>query len=168
MELGLELARASRFSSRLRFIIGFGVRLGRGAAHVGLRGVARRRSRDWLHRDAAAVLNGVEHENTLIAANNYADSLNSLKRFKEAKALMRKTIPVARRVIGESHDLTLRIRWTSALALYGDGDLREAVMALEDIERIARRVMGGANPITVGIEENLQLARAKLLAQSNT
>ena len=81
---------------------------------------------------------------------------------------MRKTIPVARRVIGESHDLTLRIRWTSALALYGDGDLREAVMALEDIERIARRVMGGANPITVGIEENLQLARAKLLAQSNT
>ena len=41
-------------------------------------------------------------------------------------------------------------------------------MALEDIERIARRVMGGANPITVGIEENLQLARAKLLAQSNT
>ena len=33
---------------------------------------------------------------------------------------------------------------------------------LEDTERIARQVFGGAHPITEGIEENLQRARAAL------
>ena len=41
-------------------------------------------------------------------------------------------------------------------------DLREAVTTLEDIERIARRVFGGANPITTGIEKSLRAAQAKL------
>ena len=36
-------------------------------------------------------------EETLRAANNYASTLNVLKRFEEAKALLRKTMPVARR-----------------------------------------------------------------------
>ena len=38
--------------------------------------------------------------------------------------------------------------------------LREAVTTLEDAGRIARRVFGGAYPITVGIEESLRDARA--------
>ena len=46
-------------------------------------------------------LSGEEHEDTLIAANNYALSLNELKRFKEARSLLRKSMPVARRVLGE-------------------------------------------------------------------
>ncbi len=54
------------------------------------------------------------------------------------------------------------------MALYGDGDLREAVTTLEDTVRIARRVLGGTHPTTAAIEDNLQKARAKLLAQSNT
>ena len=65
---------------------------------------------------------------------------------------MRKTIPVARRVLGESHETTLRMRrLTYALALYNDpgatlDDLREAVTTLEETERIARRVLGATHP----------------------
>ena len=43
-------------------------------------------------------------------------------------------------------------------------DMREAVTTLEELERIARRVFGGAHPLTSAIEENLQGARAKLRA----
>ena len=76
-------------------------------------------------------------------------------------------LPVARRVLGESNDLTIRMRWTSAEALYRDrdatlDDLREAVTILEETERTARRVLGGAHPLTADIEEALQEARAAL------
>ena len=40
-------------------------------------------------------LNGEEHRKTLIAASGYATSLQELKRFEEAKSLLRKTLPVA-------------------------------------------------------------------------
>ena len=39
-------------------------------------------------------------------------------------------------------------------------DLREAVTTLEEIERIARRVLGGAHPMTEGIEKCLKIVRA--------
>ena len=88
-----------------------------------------------------------------------------LRRFKEAKSLLRTTIPVARRVLGPSNDVTLRMRKIFAEALYlNDGatldNLREAVSTLEDTERTARRVLGGANPITKRIERSLRDARA--------
>ena len=91
----------------------------------------------------------------------------NLKRFEEAKSVLRKTMPVARRAIGESHELTLKLRRNYALALYEEGSatldvIREAVTALEDVEQTARRVLGGANPNTVRIEKSLQNARAKL------
>ena len=41
-------------------------------------------------------------------------------------------------------------------------DHREAVTALEDAGRIARRVFGGTHPLTVDIERDLQQARAVL------
>ena len=44
-------------------------------------------------------------------------------------------------------------------------DLREAVMMLEDTERTARRVLGGAHPTTKGIQDALQDARAALRAR---
>ena len=119
------------------------------------------------------MLLGKGHESTLVAANNYADSLNDLGRFKEAKSLLRKTIPVARRALGESKDLTLMLRWNYARALVLDdsatlGGLHEAVTTLEDAERIGRRVLGGANPITTGIEKTLRNARAALRAREET
>ena len=101
------------------------------------------------------------------AANNYATSLVGLERFEEAKPVLRKTIPVAGRVLGDSHELTLKMRWLYAMALYRDADatlddLREAVATLVEIERIARRVFGGAHPLTLAIEDDLQNERAVL------
>ena len=84
--------------------------------------------------------------------------------------MLRKTIPVARRVLGDSNDVTLKMRWVYAEALYEDpnatlDDLREAATTLEDTERIARRVFGGAHPLTMGIECDLQRSRAALRAR---
>ena len=115
-------------------------------------------------------LHGEEDERTFQAALNYADSLVNLERFEEAKALLRQTIPVARRVLGESHDSTLKMRWTYANSLYGDPaatlhDLREAVTTLEELEPYARRVLGGAHPLTSAIEYELRDARSVLDAR---
>ena len=79
-------------------------------------------------------------------------------------------MPVARRVLGDNHELTLRPRALYAQTLYADAvatldDLREAVETLEEIERTARRVMGGAHPLVVEIELALRQARAALRAR---
>ena len=115
-------------------------------------------------------INGGDDEKTLRAASNYAASLKGLQRFGEAKLLLRKTLPVARRVRGDSHGDTLRMSWIYAEVLYQDpsatlDDLREALTTLEDAGRIARRVLGGAYPLTEGIERALQNARAALRAR---
>ena len=44
-------------------------------------------------------------------------------------------------------------------------DLREAVTNLEEIAPTARRVLGGAHPITVEVERNLGDVRAALRAR---
>ena len=117
-------------------------------------------------------LYGEEHEETLRAANNYTNSLFDLRRFKEGKTLLRKRIPLARRALGEGHRLTLKMRSTYARALFDDtnatlDDLREAVTTLEDMGRIARRVLGGAHPLTTSFEEDLRDARATLRASED-
>ena len=111
-----------------------------------------------------------EDETTLAASYNYADSLSDMERFEEANVLMRKTMPVARRVLGQSHELTLRIRLLYAGTLYMDtgaslNDLREAVTTLEDTVRVARRVLGSAHPSTEWTEDELRNARATLRAR---
>ena len=55
-------------------------------------------------------LHGEEHENTLISALNYSAAFGVLKRFEEAKSLMLKMMPVARRVFGGNHELMLMMR----------------------------------------------------------
>ena len=47
-------------------------------------------------------------------------------------------------------------------------DLHEAVTMLVETERTARRVLGGAHPITTGIEGHLRDARAALRAREAT
>ena len=116
-------------------------------------------------------VSGEEHVHTISAAINYALMLTDLERFAEAKSLLRKVIPVAQRVLGASHDHTLRMKWAYATALCTDpaatrDDLREAVMTLEDSDRTGRRVLGGAHPVTMGIEVNLREARAALRART--
>ena len=44
-------------------------------------------------------------------------------------------------------------------------DLHEAVTSLEDLERTARRVLGGAHPLTSAIEDDLRYERAALRAR---
>jgi hypothetical protein len=80
------------------------------------------------------------------------------------------TASAARRVLGENHHITLRMRWGYARALYNDADatlddLREGVKTLEETARIARRVLGAAHPDTVGIETCLRKVRAVLRAR---
>ena len=105
-----------------------------------------------------------------LAANNYANCLVILERFEEARKLLRKTIPVARRVLGEGNILTLKMRWIYAETLVKDpaatlDNLREAVTTLQYVVSSARRVLGGAHPITVDIEEDLEGSRAALRAR---
>ena len=117
-------------------------------------------------------LYGNEHRGTCLIAENYALTLMDLGRFKEAKRVMRQTIPAAQRVIGANHVVTLKIRWCYAEALYKDdcatlGDLREAVKTLEEAASGARRVFGGAHPLVPGIEAVLRNARAALRARES-
>ena len=84
-----------------------------------------------------------------------------------SRSLLRKTMPVARRVLGDNHGDTLRLRWNYAQSLSKDpnatlDDVREAVTTLEETERISRRVLGGAHPVTAGIETDLRNARLVL------
>ena len=116
-------------------------------------------------------LKGREHFDTLIEARNLATALKELKRFQEAKTLMRKTMPVARRVLGESNELALKMRWTYAETLcLGDvtlDDFRKGVTTLEETERTARRVLGGAHPVTEGLEIDLRSVREVLHRREN-
>ena len=103
----------------------------------------------------------------LRAAYNYATSLLHLKHFQEAKSLMRRTLPVAKRVLGESSELALMMRSNYGMALHADDDatlddLREAVTSLEEIEPIARRVLGSAHPTVRSTEVGLRDTRALL------
>ena len=113
---------------------------------------------------------GEGHANTLVSAHNYASCLLDLHRVKDARSLLHKTVPVARRVLGENDYLTFGLRFMYAKALYQDDsatldDLREAVTTFEDTARTARRVFGSAHPTTEGIQEGLRLARAALRAR---
>jgi tetratricopeptide (TPR) repeat protein len=110
---------------------------------------------------------GEDHGDTLGAAVNYASTLFALEHFAEAKALLRQTVPVAQRVLGENHEITLKMRNVYAQTLYADAaatldDLREALTTLEDVERIARRVLGGSHPFVVDSERCLRGLRAAL------
>ena len=98
-------------------------------------------------------------------------TLNTLKRRGEVKSLLRKTMPVVRRVLGENDATTLTTRSIYADALFRDAaatldDLREAVTTFEDAARIARRTFGGAHPLTARIERGLQNARDMLRLNS--
>ena len=123
-----------------------------------------------LRRDVfsgCARLHGKEHKETIHEANNYAMSLIRLKRCKEAKSLLRKSMPMARRVLGEGNLITLWFMLTYAASLYKDNgatldDLRESVTTLEDAERTARRVLGGTHPLMSAIEGGLLESRAAL------
>ena len=70
-------------------------------------------------------------------------------------------------------DELLAARFIESVVLFDDpaatlDDLREAVTMYEETERIARRVFGGAHPLTVKIGGILPKARAALRAREAT
>ena len=92
-------------------------------------------------------------------------------RLEEAKSLMRKTMPVAQRVLRENHEHTLKMRWSYAVALYKDpaatlDDLHEALETLESVAPTWKRVFGGSHPETPKVYGALKEAcgRARALA----
>ena len=112
---------------------------------------------------------GEEDRESLFEAHNFALSLvnDRVRKFGEAKSLLRKIIPVAKRVLGEGNENTLRMRMLHARALCQDpaatlADLREAVTTLEDTASTARRVLGGVHPFISTIDPNLAIARGAL------
>ena len=112
-------------------------------------------------------LHGEESEDALLAAMNYGASLTLVGRFEEAKSLLRKVMPVAQRIFGESDRTTLTMRKIFAEASYKNpgaklDDLREAVTTLEDVERTARRVLGGAHPLVGSLESSIRRSRKAL------
>ena len=112
-------------------------------------------------------LKGEEDPTTLIEAYNYANSLLYLQGFKEAKKLMRRTIPVARRVLGENHEMPLRMRWQYVISLHDDdcatlADHREAVETLDSVAKSWKRVFGESHPETPRVQNALATAREKL------
>ena len=103
---------------------------------------------------------------TLRAANNYAMSLIDIKRFEEAKRLLRKMTPVARRVLGAENKITLSMREDLSRAIL-DGDSsanekRQALRTLEEVAGVMRRVLGPAHPETLHAQEELGIYRQKL------
>ena len=63
---------------------------------------------------------GRSDEHTVRAAVNYASNLKQLQLYQEAKSVLRRTMPVARRVLGDSHDYTLTMRKVYAESLCND------------------------------------------------
>ena len=83
--------------------------------------------------------------------------------------MLRKIMPVARRVLNAGDDLLLAMRWGFAVALArADGatldDLREAVTSLEDTERTAQaRTQWGFGPPCDSREQRSAPARPRRL-----
>ena len=101
-----------------------------------------------------------EDEKTLLAANNYAMVLLELQRFEEAKKVLRRTVPVARRVLGAEHALTLSLREDLSRATLGGAssaeEKREALRILEEVAGVMRRVFGPAHPETLRAQRQLE------------
>ena len=108
---------------------------------------------------------------SLLAAQALADSLLALRRLAEVKTLLQKVIPVARRVLGEKHVNTLKMRWLYANALHEDDgatldDLRESVETLGSVAPLLTRVFGPSHPDTPNVQRALKNARKALAARA--
>ena len=110
-------------------------------------------------------LNGEEHRDTLREAGNYANSLISVKRFEKAKALLRKVVPVAQRVLGTEDEETLSLREDLCVAIL-DGESsaeekRGARRTLEEVAGVMRRVLGPVHPDVLHAQERLEYVNIK-------
>ena len=164
----VELAMMRRLGGSEEHMLVAQTNLSNTYAAIGRREEALRMQRDVYF--GRSKLFGEEHPETVRAANNYALSLLKLQRYTEAKSLLRRIMPVARRVLKENDMTKLGLESIYAEALYRDpdatlDDLREAVNTLENTERTVRRILGGAHPLAVDFGRHLQRSRAALRAR---
>ena len=108
-----------------------------------------------------------EHPHTCIAAMNLANSLIILDLFADATALVNETLPIARRVCGDAHDITLghRFALSRSIVLNPDAtqeDLSGAKEELEGLLRTTRRVFGNSHPRVELVRNLLELANDRL------
>ena len=100
-----------------------------------------------------------EHRDTLLDTINLASSLIDDGHFAEARKLINETLPTARRVCGDTHDITLGLRYMfpRSIVLNPDAtqeDLRGAKEELEKLLRTTRRIFGDSHP-RVGLVKKL-------------
>ena len=112
-------------------------------------------------------LNAPDDDDTLISADHLSESLRDAKLFKEAKSLLRKYIPVARRTRENGNEILLDLRTSYAQAIYRDtnssrSDVYEAVAILEDVVRTAQRVFGLQHPYVAAYREDSENAHMRL------
>ena len=93
--------------------------------------------------------------------------MSSLERWAEAKSLVRKVMPHARRILGRVHENTLKLEGTLLEAIHWDDsssldELRKAISMCEDAIRRARRVYGDEHPLTMRLARDLDEAREEL------
>ena len=115
---------------------------------------------------------GKKGERAIYQAFNIAADLNQLKRYTEATSFLRDQIPLATRMLGKDHEITLKFQKLYAKTLFAppDGPWSEdkvrAHGLMEAFTRSARRVLGPAHPETRHGEKLLE-TMTKILALSS-
>ena len=109
----------------------------------------------------------------MLSALNLGLSLNALKHRAEAKSLVRKALPAARRTLGRDHEWTLKLESALSEAFYRDdsastSELRHSVSMCEDGYERARRVYGDAHPLTEELADALDEAREELARRTQS
>ena len=113
-------------------------------------------------------LYGPSHERTILGAMCASSSLNTLKRYAEAREFMREQIDISRRSLGASHEMTLKLRRNLCKNYFLDQsnfsaeEMRQALSDLEDVLRLWRRVFGEQHPQTKFTEAMLLIAQMQL------
>ena len=102
---------------------------------------------------------------------NLANSLICNARFTEAIALVNETLPIARRVCGNAHDLTIGLRYLLPRSIVDNPDatiqdLRGAKEEAEDLLRTARRVFGNSHPRVELVRHLMEQANDRLSTDS--
>ena len=100
-----------------------------------------------------------------------ANSLIKLDLFAEATALANETLPTARRICGDMHDVTLGLRYIfpRSIVLNPDAtqeDLRGAKEEAEDLLRTTRRIYGQSHPRVQLVRELLEMANRRVSTDS--
>ena len=98
---------------------------------------------------------------------NLASSLIDDGHFAEARKLINETLPIARRVCGDAHDLTLGHRYILPRSIVLNPDatqenLRVAKGELEDLLPTTRRIFGNSHPRVELVRNLLDMANRRL------